>query len=90
MATIEYIVQENWNAGVRYTAVGETEIRITNPPKGDGRSLRWTNSDDDTLPDVDPSICPVVRSGDDDNITLRDGERIWFSGTGSFRFSVTV
>ena len=80
MATTAYTLQDNWNADDRYTAIGETDIILSNTG---ARVVTWTLTNDNQAPAVSVKQGHPILPFRSQAMKLADGERIWFAGSGA-------
>lgn len=77
MATLTYdLTSAEWLSGNRYTASGETDIRLSNTGPN---KLVWAMTDDDTAPAITPRRGHPIASGDYAAMIMPAGQRLWIS-----------
>lgn len=77
MAAQMYSVIGGWSPEARYTALGETAVKINNPSITG--HLSWTITTSDTAPTIPPGVCNLVAVSGTDRLTLQEGERLWLA-----------
>lgn len=75
-----YPLAAGWTPAARYTAVGVVETLIINPDFSARSVLRWTVTQGDEIPAISVDAAAGVRPGEDREITLNDGDRLWLAG----------
>ncbi len=80
MTTTTYDLTAGWDATNRYTASGETDVRLCN--NGVAPNF-WAITTDDTEPTIQVSRGVMVAPGGSDSFILEDGERLWIAGRNS-------
>lgn len=80
MTTTAYTLANNWQAGNRYIASGETDIILSNTG---GRLVNWALTDSNVKPEIAVSQGHPLLPYQSQTMKLSDGERIWFAGSGA-------
>jgi hypothetical protein len=77
MTVTPYDPTPAWAAGARYTASGETPVRIANLNVETKSWIGYATTVDDTAPTIDRAYAIPVAPGGVKDITLADTERLW-------------
>jgi hypothetical protein len=80
MATTAYTLLDTWDAVNRHTAVGETDVILSNTG---GRVVTWALTSNNVQPSVAVSQGHPLLPYLSQSMRLRDGERLWFAGAGA-------
>ncbi len=77
MTTTVLDVEQQWTTGARYTAAAAVDVLLSN---SGGVALRFTLTEDDTIPTIPVHDAPVLGIRGNIPMQLRLGERLWISG----------
>lgn len=77
MVATAYTTGPHWSASARYTASGETPVKINNPDRA--RFAAWTITASDAVPAIAVALGNLIAPRDTDRLTLAAGERLWLA-----------
>ena len=82
MAYQSLTVSNAWPASPQFTAASDTDVALVNPNTGDGATLFWVTTPDDTQPTITPEEAMPVPPRDSGSFQLLSGERLWIAAPG--------